>query len=113
MENSNANIPNRKGHRRKKKTPKQESPARSNGSSGPSKADHQELKAEMTSPVPSREASVDYSEVFSNGNVQDPEPISLSQEQVREAVRNPLQNNVRMDLGRRFCLLTMIHEATC
>ena len=55
---------------------------------------------------------MDCSKVSSNGDVQDPEPINLSQEQVREAVRNPLQNHDRMDSGRRYCLLTMIHEAT-
>ena len=83
-------MPNRKSRRSKKRTPKQESPARSNRSSGPSEADHQELKAKMASPMPSREASVDCSEVSSNGDVQGPEPINLSQKQVREAVKNPL-----------------------
>ena len=105
-------MPNRKRHRSKKRTLKQESPARLNGSSGPSKVDCQELKAGMAPPMPSREASVDHSEMSSNGDVQDPEPVNLSQEQVREAVRNPLQHHDRMDLGRRYCLLTMIHEAT-
>ena len=106
-------MPNRKSHRSKKRTLKQESPATSNGSSGPSKVDHQELEAGMASPVPSREALVDRFKVYSNGDVQDPEPINLSQEQVREAVRNPLWNHDRMDSGRRYCLLMMIHEATC
>ena len=55
---------------------------------------------------------MDYSEVSSHGDVQDPEHIDLRQEQVREAVRNPLQNHDRMDSGRRYCLLTTIHEAT-
>ena len=84
-----------------------------NGSSGPSEADFQEFEAEGASPMPSREASVDHSEVSSNGDVQDPEPIDLRQEQVREAVRNSLVNHDRMDSGRRYCLLTMIHEVTC
>ena len=66
----------------------------------------------MASFMPSWEASVDRSKVSSNGDVQDIEPINLSQEQVREAVRNPLQNHDRMDSGRRYCLLMMIHEAT-
>ena len=66
----------------------------------------------MVFPVPSRETSVDHSKVSSNGDVQDPEPINLSQEQVREAVRNPLQSHDRMDSGRRYCLLTIINEAT-
>ena len=66
----------------------------------------------MVSPLPSREALVDRSEVSSNGDVQDPERIDLRQEQVREAVRNPLENHDRMDSGRRYCLLTTIHEAT-
>ena len=105
-------MPNRKSHRSKKRTPKQESPARLNGSSGPSKVDYQELKARTASPMPSREASVDHSEVSLNGDVQDPEHIDLGQEQVSEVVRNPLQNHDRMDSGRRYCLLTLIHEAT-
>ena len=58
------------------------------------------LKAGMAFPMPSREALVDRSEVSSNGDVQDPEHIDLGQEQVREAVRNPLQNHDRMDSGR-------------
>ena len=103
---------NRKSCRSKKRTPKRESPARSNRSSGPSEVDRQELKARMASPMPSREASVDHSEVSLNGDVQDPKHIDLGQEQVSEVVRNPLQNHDRMDSGRRYCLLTMIHEAT-
>ena len=55
---------------------------------------------------------MDHSEVSSNGDVQDPEHIDSEQEQVREAVRSPLQNQDRMDSGRRYCLLAMIHEAT-
>ena len=106
-------MSNRRSCGTKKRTPKGESPARSNGSSGPSEADCQELKAEMAFPVPSREASVDHSKLSSNGDVQVPELIDLRPEQVREAMRNPLQNHDRMDLGRRYCLLTMIHEATC
>ena len=74
--------------------------------------DHQELKAKMASPMPSREASVHCSEVSFNGNVQDSEHIDLRQEQVREAVRNSLQNHDRMDLGTRYCLLITIHKAT-
>ena len=83
-------MANRRSCRSKKRTPKREFPAGLNGSSGLSKADCQELEAGMVSPVPSREASVDCSEVSSNGDVQDPEHIDLRQEQVREAVRNPL-----------------------
>ena len=105
-------MPNRKSHRSKKRTLKQESPAGSSGNSGPSEVDHQELKAKAASPMPSRQASVDSSEVSSNGDVQDPEPINLRQEQVMGAVRNPLQNHDKMDSGRRYCLLTTIHEAT-
>ena len=66
----------------------------------------------MASPVPSKEASVDRSEVSLNGDVQDPEHIDLGQEQVSEVVRSPLQNHDRMDSGRRYHLLTTIHEAT-
>ena len=84
-----------------------------NGSSGPSEADSQELKAKAASPMPSREASVDYSEASLIGDVQDPEHIDQGQEQVSEIVRSPLQNHDRMDSGRRYCLLTTIHEATC
>ena len=105
-------MPNRRSHRSKKRTPERVSPARLNGSSGPSKVDHQEHATETASPVPSREASADHSKVSSNGDVQDPEHIDLRQKQVREAVRNPLQNHDRMDSGRRYCLLTMIHEVT-
>ena len=60
----------------------------------------------------SREASVDCSEVSFVGYVQDPEHVDQGQEQVSEIVRNPLQNHDRMDSGKRYCLLTMIHEAT-
>ena len=67
-------MPNRKSHRSKKRAPKQEFPARSN-SSGSSEVDHQEFKARATSPVLSREASVDCSEVSLMGDVQDPEHI--------------------------------------
>ena len=109
-------MPNRKSHRSKKRTPKQRglqsSEAGSNESSGPSEADHQELEAGMALTMPSKEASVDHSEVSFNGDVQDPEHIDLGQEQVSEVVRNPLQNHDRMDSGRRYCLLTTIHEAT-
>ena len=79
---------------------------------GCSKADCKELEAGIAFPVPSREAVVDHPEVSSNGNVQDPVHIDLRQEQVREAVKTPLQNHDRIDSGRRYCLLTMIHEAT-
>ena len=105
-------MPNRKSCRTKKRTPKQESPAGLNGSSGPSELDCQELEARTTSPVPSREASVDCSEVSLIGDVQDPEHIDQGQEQVSEMVRNPLHNHDRMDSGRRYCLLTTLHEAT-
>ena len=62
--------------------------------------------------MPSREALVDHSEVSLIGDVQDPEHIDQGQEQVSEIVRNPLQNHDRMDSGRRYYLLTTIHEAT-
>ena len=75
--------------------------------------DHLELEARMASRMPSREASVDCSEESSNGDVQDPEHIDSEQEQVGEAVRNLLQNHDRMDSGRRYCLLAVIHKATC
>ena len=67
----------------------------------------------MALPVSSREASVDCSEVSLNGDVQDPEHIDLGQGQVSEVVRKPFQNHDRMDSGKRYSLLTMIHEATC
>ena len=106
-------MPNRKSCRSKRRTLRQESPAQSNGSSGPSEADHQELEARTASPMPSREASVDHSKVSLIGDVQDPEHIDQGQEQVSGIVRNPLQNHDRMDSGRRYCLLTTIHETTC
>ena len=106
----------RKSCRSKRRTPKQESPASSNGSSGPSKMDHQELKARIeartTSPMPSREALVDCSEVSLMGDIQDPEHVDQGQEQVSKIVRNPLQNHDRMDSGRRYFLLTTVHKAT-
>ena len=68
-------MPNRKSHRSKRRTPKRESPAQSNGSSGPSEADSQELKAKAASPMPSREASVDHSEASLIGNIQDPKHV--------------------------------------
>ena len=104
-------MPNRKSHRSKKRVPKQESPTGLNGSSGLSKVDHQELKAETASPMPSKETAVDCSEVSSNGDAQDPEHTDLEHEQDRDAVRSPLQNHDRMDSGVRYCLLAIIHEA--
>ena len=105
-------MPNRKSHKSKRRTPKQESPARSNRSSGSSKADQQELEARTASPVPRREAFVDHSEVSLSGDVLDPEHIGQGQEQVSKMVRNLLQNHDQMDSGRRYCLLATIHEAT-
>ena len=68
-----------------------------NRSSEPSKVDSQELKAKTTSPMPSREALVDHSEVSLIGDIQDPEHIDQGQEQVSEIVRNPPENHDRMD----------------
>ena len=93
-------MPNRKSHRSEKRTLKQESPAGSNRSSGPSEADCQELKARTVSPMSSREALVSRSEASYNGDVQDPKDINLGQEEVSKLVRNPLQNQDRMDSGR-------------
>ena len=77
-----------------------------------SEASYLELKAERASPVPSREASEDHSEVTSNGGIQDQGHFNFQQDQVNEMVRNPLQNHDRMDSGRRYCLLITVHEAT-
>ena len=77
-------MPNRKCHRGKRRTPKQESLAQSNRNSGPSEADSQELEAKAASPMPSREASVDHSEVSRIGDIQDPEHIDQGQKQVSE-----------------------------
>ena len=63
--------------------------------------------------MPSREALVDHSEASLIGDVRDLEHIDQGQEQVNEIVRSPLQNHDRMDAGRRYCLLTTVHEATC
>ena len=62
--------------------------------------------------MPSREASVGCSKVSLIGDIQDPEHIDQGQEQVSEIVRSPLQNHDSMDSGRRYCLLTTIHEVT-
>ena len=75
--------------------------------------DSHELEAKATSPMPRREVSVDCSEASLIGDVQSLEHIDQEQEQVSEIVRSPLQDHDRMDLGRRYCLLTTIHEATC
>ena len=75
--------------------------------------DSQEFEAKAASPMPSGEASVDHSEASLIGDVEDPEHIDQGQEQVSEIVRSLLQNHDRMDSGRRYCLLTTIHEATC
>ena len=60
----------------------------------------------------SREASVDCSKASLIGDIRDLEHVYQEQEQVREVVRSPLQNYDQMGLGRRYCLLTTIHEAT-
>ena len=75
--------------------------------------DSQELEAKATSPMPSREASVDHSEAFLIQDVQSLEHIDREQEQASETVISPLQNHDRMDSGRRYCLLITVHEATC
>ena len=77
-----------------------------------SEASYLELKAGRASPVPSREASEDHSEVTSDGGIQDQGHFNFQQDQVDEVVRNPLQNHDRMDSGRRYCLLITVHEAT-
>ena len=104
---------NRKSCRGRRKTLKSESLAQSNGSLGPSEVDSNELKAKAASPMPGREASVDHSEASLDGDVQSLEHVDQEQEQVSEIVRSPLQNHDRMDSGRRYCLLTTVHEATC
>ena len=63
-------MPSRKSHRGRRRTPKWESPAQSNRSSGPSEADSHELEAKATSPMPSTEASVNHSEVSLIGDLQ-------------------------------------------
>ena len=75
--------------------------------------DSHELEAKAASPMPSREASVDCSEVSLIGDVQGLEHVDQEQEQVSKVVWGPLQNHDRMDSGRRYCLLTTVHEATC
>ena len=77
-----------------------------------SKMDSHELKAKAASPMPCREALVEHSEASLIGDIQSFEHIDQEQEQVSEIVRSPLQNHDRMDSGRRYCLLTTIHEAT-
>ena len=109
----NANMSNRKSCRGRRRTLKRESLGQSNGSSGPSEVDSHELKAKAASPMPSREASVDHSEASLIGDMYSVEHINQEQEQVSEIVRSPLQNHDRIDLGRRYCLLTTVHEAKC
>ena len=70
------------------------------------------LEAERASPVPSREASEDCSEVASDKGIQDQGHFNFQQDQVDEVVRNPLQNHDRMDSGRRYNLLITVHKAT-
>ena len=106
-------MANRKSHRGRRKTPKRESLAQLNRSSGPSEVDSHELEAKTTSPMPSREALVDCSHVSPTGDLQSLEHVDQEQEQVSQIVRSLLQNHNRMDSGRRYCLLTTIHEATC
>ena len=98
-------MPNRKSHRGRRKTPKRESLAQSNGSSGPSEVNSHELEAKATSPMPSREASVDHTKVSLIVDMQSLKH-NQEQEQVSKIVRSPLQNHDRMDSGRRYCLLT-------
>ena len=47
------------------------------------------------------------------GDIQSLEHIDQEQEQVSKIFRSPLQNHDQMDSGRRYSLLTTIHEATC
>ena len=56
---------------------------------------------------------MDHSKASLIGDVQGLEHVDQEQEQVSKIVRSPLQNHDRMDSGRRYCLLTTIHEATC
>ena len=106
-------MPNRKSHRGRQRTLKREFLAQLNGSSGPSKVDSHELEAKAASPMPSREASADRSKASLIGDVQSLEHVNQEQEQVSKIVRSVLQNHDRMDLGRRYCLLSTIHKATC
>ena len=62
--------------------------------------------------MPSREALVDHYKVSLIGDIQDPEHVDQGQKQVNKIVRDPLQNHDRTNSGRRYCLLTTIHEAT-
>ena len=106
-------MPNKKSCRGRKRTPKRESLTQLKGGSRPSKADSHELEAKTASPMPSWEASVDHFETSLIGDVQSLEEVNQEQEQVSEIVSSPLQNHDRMDLGRRYCSLITIHEATC
>ena len=92
--------------------PKRQSPVGSNPSSQCSKASYSELEAERASPVLSREASEDHSEVASDRGIQDQGHFNFQQDQVDEVFRNPLQNHDRMDSGRRYCLLVTVYKTT-
>ena len=106
-------MPNRKSCRGRRRTPERESPAQLNGSSGPSEVDSYELEARAMSSMLSREALVEHSKASLIGDIQSLKHIDQEQEQVSKIVRSPLQNHDRIDSGRRYCLLTTIHEATC
>ena len=101
-------MPNRKGQRNRKRTPKPDSKTRFTPSSRHSEVDRQELKAERASSIPSREVSVKSSEASSDGDAQGPKHSEPESEGAREVVGGPLQNHDRFRET-----LVMIHEATC
>ena len=79
---------------------------------GHSKANRFKLRAKRALPVPSREASEDYSGVAYDGEIPDQGCFDSHQEQIDEVIWRLLQNHDRMNSGRRYCLLITVHEAT-
>ena len=104
-------MPNKRSQKSKRSKSSQ-CPKAGSFKAGHSEESYLELKAERVSPVPSREASEDHSEVASDERILDQGCFNFQLDQVDEMVRNPLQNHDRMDSGRRYCLLITVHETT-
>ena len=112
-----ADMPNKRGHRTRRKTPKNGSPMGSSQSLdhsevGHSEANHLKLGAMRALPVPSREVSEDCPGAAYDGEIPDQGCFDSHQEQIDEEIWRPLQNHDRMNSGRRYCLLITVHEAT-
>ena len=96
---------NKKSQRSKKKMPKRYPSASLNEGSDRSKARHSkpsqlELGVRGVSSAPSREASMDCTEMASEGGMQDSRCFDSPQAYVEEVFRSPLQDHDRMSSGR-------------